>query len=132
MVETASFVTQEHHRRARSIGGTSKPANISYVKEHLHKDWHTLVGNMNAYQICNLINKLNYKPENIMLVCKFINGSEVKGHGLHNSKNKHKIDVAWKNLFGDLEFSQIIEYINSTWLDPSYHLYIVSKKTLQL
>jgi hypothetical protein len=129
-MENDSSPRQEHHRRPRSIGGTSKPANISYLNEHPHRDWHTIVGNMNAYQICNLLNKLKYKPDDVILVCKFINGSEVKGHGLHNSKNKHKIDAAWKNLFGDLEFTDIIEYINYVLLDPSYHIYI--EKPLQL
>lgn len=121
-----SFITKDHHRRPRSIGGTSNPANISYVKEKNHKDWHTIVGNTNAFQTCNILNKLSYVPENVMLVCKFINGSEVKGSGSHNSKNKHKIDVAWKSLFPNLDFKQAIEYMNSVWLDPSYHLYIVS------
>lgn len=131
MIEAASFVTQEHHRRPRSIGGTSNPANISYANEQLHRHWHTIVGNMNAYQICNLFNKLKYKPENVTIICKFINGSESKGHGLHNSKNKHKIELAWESLFGDMDFKQIIEYVNSFWLDPSYHFYLITKETLQ-
>ena len=123
---------QEHHRRPRSIGGTSKAANISYLEEQHHRDWHTIVGNMNAFQISNLLNKLKYIPADVKLVCRFINGSEVRGRGLHNSKNKNKIDVAWKNLFRDWEFIDIIEYINNVLLDPAYHLYIVPKDALSL
>ena len=78
-MDNDSPLRQEHHRRPRSIGGTSKAANISYLEEQDHRDWHTIVGNMNAFQTSNLLNKLKYIPENVMLVCKFINGSEVKG-----------------------------------------------------
>jgi len=127
-----SVLRQEHHRRSRSIGGTSKPANISYLEEQPHRDWHTIVGNTNAFQTCNILNKLPYISKDLMLVCKFINGSEVKGRGSHNSKNKRKIDTAWKSLFKDWEFIDIIEYINNVLLDPSYHLYIVPKETLHL
>ncbi len=121
-----SVIAQDHHRRPRSIGGSDKPANISYVKDQDHKDWHTLAGNLNAYQLCNWFNKLEFiKPTNVILVCEFINGSQGKGHGGHNSKNKHKICSAWKSLSKGLNYEQTIEYFNSVWLDPSYHFYVV-------
>lgn len=126
-----SFITRKHHRRPPTLDedGAERPANISYVKEQDHKDYHTIFGNMNAFQTCDVLNKLRYKPENMILVCEFINGSEVKKSGNHNSKNKRKIDAAWKRLFGKYDFAQAVAYINSTWLDPSYHIKI---KTLQL
>ena len=120
-----SVIAKEHHRRPRSIDGSDKPANISFVQIEPHKHWHTLFGNMNAFQICNHINQLEFKPTDLILVCKFINGSQVKGHGGHNSKNKNKILRAWNFLAKGLNFEQTIEYFNSVWLDPSYHLYIV-------
>lgn len=118
------IITEEHHRRPRSIGGTENPANVSYVKSKYHKCWHVLFGNMNAFQISDYINQVKYKPENLRVVCKFINGTQVKEYGKNNSKNMHKISYAWDALFKGLEFKEIIEYINNVWLDPSYHFYV--------
>lgn len=120
-------ITREHHRRASSLDGSNDPANISYVKNKPHTAWHVLVGNMNAFQICDLLNHLGpyyNKPKNFIIVCKFINGSEVKKKGQNNSKNKMKVSRAWEILFKGLSFKEIISYINNVWLDPSYHLYL--------
>lgn len=119
------IVTEEHHRRPRSLGGVESPANVSYVVSRDHKSWHTLFGNMNAYQICSQLNKCTYKPNHLKIICKFINGVEVLKSGENCSKKKTKISYAWYSLFKDMEFEEIIKYINNVWLDPSYHLYIV-------
>ena len=118
------IITEEHHRRACSIGGTSKPSNISYVKSRDHRAWHILFGNMNAYQVCTCINHIRYKPEGLLVVCKFINGAPVRGWGQNNSKNEYKISYAWHYLFNGMDFLSIIHYINNVWFDPSYHLYV--------
>lgn len=115
--------TEEHHRRPRSLGGSGNSSNLSFVLPRLHRYWHTLFGNMNAYQICNEINTY-YKPEGVVLILEFINGTEVKGFGGQNSKKKGKRTRAWNGLFGGKTFEEIIAYINNTWLDPAYHLYI--------
>lgn len=122
-------LTQKHHRRPRSNGGTSKLSNISNVKGRLHKAWHVLVGNMNAYQIRDFLNSLSkeFKPENMKVSCRFINGSQLKGHGEPGSINRHKISMAWLVLFEGLTFREIINYVNNVWLDPSYHFYIIEK-----
>ena len=115
---------EEHHRRPRSIGGTNLPGNTVYVVAKKHRAWHILFGNMNALQICRSLNKNPYKPEGKKIVCKFINGVEITKEGANQSKKATKISFAWKTLFEDLEFKDIISYINGTWLDPSYHFYI--------
>ncbi len=116
--------TEEHHRRPESLGGTNVPSNISFVIPKLHQAWHVLFGNMNSEQICNLIN-MYWKEEGVTVVCKFINGTETKLRGFHNSKKSSKLIYAWRTLFKDLSFQETIDYINSVWLDPSYHLYII-------
>ncbi len=125
------FLRQKHHRRPISLDGEDEPSNISYVKRKEHSAWHVLFGNMNSYQICSWLND-HLKPEllenNLFIECAFINGSEVNSTGKNNSKNKNKIDKAWKRLFGSLETKKIINYINNTWIDPSYHLYVRTKK----
>lgn len=113
-----------HHRRPQSIGGKDTPANISNVIIDDHTNWHALFGNMNAFQICDYINKMEQKPKNVKISCKFINGTQVKGSGKNNTEDKEKISFAWNALFKGLKFNEIIDYINSVWLDPSYHLYI--------
>lgn len=118
-------ITYPHHRRPRSLGGDDSPANVSYVPPRLHKHWHTLFGNMNAEQICNRINLSFWRPEGVTLVCKFINGTEVSLRGGHNSKKRTKCQFALNALFGGLRFYEAIGYINSVWLDASYHFYII-------
>ena len=118
------IITEEHHRRPRSIGGSTNPGNVSYIKEELHRSWHVLVGNMNAYQIADFFDNTPKKPEKIKVTCKFINGTQVSGRGKNNSVNSSKLSKAWYTLFNGLNFNEIIEYVNNTFLDPSYHLYL--------
>ena len=119
------ILTEEHHRRPQSLGGSNSSANTSYVPPRLHRYWHTLFGNMNAEQICNQINLSPWKPEGVTVVCKFINGAPVSLQGNHNSKKNLKCQTAWNSLFGKLTFQEAISYVNNVWLDPSYHFYVV-------
>lgn len=118
------ILTEGHHRRPESLGGTNSPANISYVEKKLHDAWARLVGNMNAYQICDFINYSEFKPKNVKIVCEFINGTPVTKKGGNNSTRESKVREAWKILFGNLSFTETIAYINNVWLDPSYHFYV--------
>lgn len=120
-------LTEEHHRRPRSLGGSGNLDNISYVPSHNHKCWHVLFGNFNAFQIALWLNHSSFVPEGSCVECVFINGVEVSSTGSNNSNNKNKIIGAWEGLFGSMPFSEIVAYINNTWLDPSYHLYIRKK-----
>lgn len=115
----------EHHRRPRSLGGTETPGNIYNVDPKLHNAWHTLFGNMNAYQICNSINVSSCKPKRKTLVCEFINGKPVKLCGEYESKKLTKRTRAWELLFKGLTFEETINYINNCWLDPAYHFYLI-------
>jgi hypothetical protein len=118
--------TEEHHRRPRSLGGNDSLSNISYVEPNKHKAWHTIFGNMNTYQIVNILNKLKYKPNNIYITCEFINGNEVLKSGINNnSKRDSKISYSWYQITKGCEsFEEIIKYFNNTWIDPSYKLKI--------
>ena len=116
--------TEEHHRRPVSLGGSENdPSNVAFVLPVPHRSWHVLFGNMNAEQICNRINSSPWKPEGITIICKFINGQEIKARGGKNSKNEKKCQEAWNLLFRNISFQEIVNYINSVWLDPSYHFY---------
>jgi hypothetical protein len=121
------ILTEEHHRRSRSLGGSDSLSNISYVPRGLHRDWHTLHGNLNAKQISQKFNASPRKPKGVTVICRFINGDEVTMKGRHDSKNVKKCQLAWERLFGNMTFSEAINYTNSVWLDASYHLYIVKE-----
>ncbi len=122
--------TEPHHRRPRSLGGSDSPKNVSYVTPPLHESWHTLFGNMNIYQICNYLNSIHYKPENLYVVCEFINGDRIlKMGGQNHSNDKSKISFAWNILFKGMNFTEAVSYMNSIWIDPSYHLYVRTTNT---
>lgn len=124
--------SSKHHRRPRSIGGSSSEYNISYIKVEFHNCWHVLYGNMNAYQICEQleIDLRTYRnlEESLKLVCKFINGKEVMGSGSYKSKKPTKRQNAFSVLFKNKTIPNIIAWINNVFLDPSYHFYLVVNK----
>lgn len=122
-------ILKPHHRRPRSLDGSNSLYNKSWVDEGLHNAWHVIFGNMNAYQIANYINSFDcpYKPDNVYVVCKFINGEEVTKCGSSNknlSRKGSKIMSSWHILFKNMNFEDTTSFINNVWLDPSYHLYI--------
>jgi len=121
------ILTEEHHRRPRSLGGSNDAYNISYVVGKSHRKWHFLFGNLNPTQICEKINNFYWKPEGVRLVCSFINGNEVTKRGGTDSKYDEKCQDAWNSMFKKLPFQKAINYINSVWLDPSYHFYVRRK-----
>lgn len=123
------LITQRHHRRPRSLGGSNDPANIYYLPIASHKSWHVLVGNMNAMQACKTINSFPWvKSEGVYLKCRFINGNACRKRGRHNSKNLRLCQQAWDQLFKGLDFVQSVSYMNSALIDSSYHFYIRKKR----
>lgn len=117
-------VLTKHHRRPISLGGLDRPFNISRIPDKIHKAWTIVAGNMNAEQICNHINTY-FKPKKVTLICKFINGVRCEKTGEAGSTHPEKMSVAWHVLFErNSHFTEKIDFINSTLLDPSYHFYI--------
>lgn len=121
---------QEHHRRPRSLDGTEDPANKSLVPAKKHRAYHVIFGNMNAYQVRDAINYSKFigKPDDMVVICKFINGKRVNKKGENNSKKTKKVVRAYQILFEGIDdFRDKIAYLNSTFLDPAYHFYIRKK-----
>lgn len=52
----------DHHRLPKSLGGKRTPENISRVRRTQHEAWHTLFGNMTAFQIAEVINEVWLDP----------------------------------------------------------------------
>lgn len=128
-LDESLVVTQIHHRRPRSLDGTSYLYNISHVPPELHRNWHIMFGNMNALQISHTINSFRWVEKNGLYVkCRLINGDVCEKLGRHNSTNEQKCRQAWDIMFKGLDFSQAVKSMNSTWIDPSYHFSVTKRR----
>lgn len=52
-----------HHRRPRSLSGSSDPQNLSRVLQKHHKAWHLLFKNYDPERIARLINCIWLDPD---------------------------------------------------------------------
>ena len=52
-----------HHRKPRSLGGTSESRNMSEVPSNKHEAWHTLFYNLRPPDIAHLINQYYLDPD---------------------------------------------------------------------
>ena len=60
--KTTPTIQSQHHRRPRSKGGKTTPENISIVDQLKHRSWHTLFANLDAHEICEIINSVWLDP----------------------------------------------------------------------
>ena len=52
-----------HHRKPRSIGGTSDPRNLVRISEKKHAAWHLLFRNLEPDEIAYQINRFYLDPD---------------------------------------------------------------------
>ena len=55
--------TNWHHRKPRSLGGTSDARNMSEVPISQHAAWHTLFYNLQPVSIAHIINEYYLDPD---------------------------------------------------------------------
>ena len=55
--------TTTHHKKPRSLGGTSEPRNLSELIQSHHEAWHTLFQNWTPEQIAFAINTYYLDPD---------------------------------------------------------------------
>lgn len=128
-LDEALEITEKHHRRPRSLDGSDDPSNIYRLPPNSHKNWHILAGNMNAMQICRVVNAFPWVVSlGVYLKCVLINGDVCRKKGKHNSTNEQRCQMAWDNLFKGLNFVQSVSFMNSALIDPSYHFYIKKRR----
>jgi len=53
----------EHHRKPRSLGGSSDKRNLIRIKENCHRAWHLLFQAKNPQEIAQLINSIYLDPD---------------------------------------------------------------------
>ena len=59
-----------HHRRPRSIGGTSDERNLSELSVSKHRAWHTLFQNWGVERIAAEINERYLDPDWMLIVAQ--------------------------------------------------------------
>lgn len=64
------FGLTRHHRKAKSLKGTSDPKNISYVDEQKHRAWHCLFREGKPEYVVEQINKVWIDPDYVVTVTK--------------------------------------------------------------
>lgn len=82
----------EHHRKPQSLGGNRTKRNISIVPHLEHKAWHRLFDNLPAESIPRALAKIM------------------------------EIHSAWHILFANKSLEEIVEIINTVWIDPEFQL----------
>jgi hypothetical protein len=123
----------EHHRKPTSIGGEkSAPRNISHVPLFKHKAWHILYQDFEAPHIIELF-ATDYEIHGIDVYTTPLLKHLYEGYA-NNTEEKIKRNRAWYTIFQGKTLEQIINEINSVWLDPDYEILIGMRrvKTVQL
>lgn len=59
MIERTSI----HHRKPRSLGGSSDNRNLSKVDPKQHQAFHTLFENSSVYEIASILNRIWLDPD---------------------------------------------------------------------
>lgn len=122
----------KHHRKLESHGGKNYKRNISNVLLFKHRAWHVLYKDLEAPDII-----ASFAEDYEVFGTDFIKSPLLKrlheGYA-NNTAEKIKRREAWYILFIDKTLEEIIEEINTVWLDPDYEILIGMKrvKTVQL
>lgn len=58
----------QHHRKPRSLGGSTTENNLSTVRKSHHQHWHGIFGNMTAEQIIRYINAKWIDPDYVVVL----------------------------------------------------------------
>ena len=114
----------DHHRRPRSIGGTSDKSNLyRNAPKTKHILWHVLFGTLNVYQIADEINRNKYFGSKMIYVEQIGNLDIVLKEGQYGCKNIEKLKQVFDFMFRDgRTHKQRLDTINHLWLDPDFIL----------
>lgn len=113
----------KHHRKPEKLGGSGAERNISIVLRPKHKAWHTLFDSFDVTKTMELFEEYwqlfgsDPKPDSEkQRIREWVRAKESR-------INKLK---AWRCLFKNLALEEVVEEINSTWIDPDYMLVIAT------
>jgi hypothetical protein len=122
----------KHHRKLESHGGKNYSGNISSVPLYKHRAWHVLYRDMKPQDIIEQF-KQDYEVYGTDHV-KSPLMRELHEKWANNTEEKIKRTKAWYTLFADMRLGEIVNEINTIWLDPDYEILIglMRVKTVQL
>ncbi len=69
----------KHHRKPRSVGGTSNHGNISMVTKKEHQAYHVLFSNKNPQEVARILTKKWIDHEWCLIACKKKNRRKKRG-----------------------------------------------------
>ena len=111
-----------HHRKPKNVGVDDSPRNKSSVLRSKHDAWHILYEALPAQEIISL----------------FDADQEIYGNWIPKSDIQRKVNEAWANsserkikrrkawyyLFEGKSLEEIVDEINTVWLDSDYQIVI--------
>ena len=112
----------QHHRLPESLGGEKRKKNISYVPRYKHRAWHILFDNLPATEIIKLLRGY-YEIFGIDVVKSNLQ-KEINEGWANANRERIKVRKAWYELFEGMTLQEIIDEVNSKWIDPQCHLRI--------
>lgn len=122
----------KHHRKLKSDNGSNGKENLSWVPLYKHRAWHALYDDMPPAGIVK-----QFAEDYELYGTDYVKSDLMKMlHERWANSNAAKIKrtKAWNTLFAGKTLEEIVEEINTIWLDPAYQILIgmVRVKTVQL
>lgn len=116
-----------HHRKPRNVQGDDSPRNKSSVLRSKHDAWHILYEALPAPVIISLFEADqeiygNWTPKSEIQ-------RKINEGWANSSEKKIKRRKAWYYLFEGKSLEEIVDEINSIWLDPDYQIMIGIERT---
>lgn len=112
----------KHHRKMKSHKGDSSPRNLSKVPFWRHRAWHVLYGHHEPDEIGALFRQ-DYEVFGTDTIKSELM-IELHQKWANNTRNKIQRREAWYTLFADMTLDEIVDEINTVWLDPDYQIRI--------
>lgn len=114
----------DHHRRPRSIGGTSNKENLyKGAPKTKHILWHVLFGTLNIHQIVDEINNNKYFGNRTIFIEQIGSLDVILKEGQYGCKNIEKLKFVFDFMFREgRTYKQKLDTINHLWLDPDFIL----------
>ena len=115
-----------HHRKPKDLKGTDTSRNKSSVLRSKHDAWHILYEALPAQEI----------------IAKFEADQEIYGNWIPKSEIQRKINEGWVNsnkekikrrkawyyLFEGKSLEEVVDEVNTTWIDPDYQIVIGTER----
>jgi hypothetical protein len=115
-----------HHRKPKNVEVDNSPRNKSTVLRSKHDAWHLLYDALPAQKIIELFivdQEIygNWTP-------KSATQQRINEEWINSSERKKRRRKAWLYLFEGKSLEEIVQEINSVWIDPDYQIEIGTER----